>query len=292
MFEIGRNDKCWCGCGKKYKSCHERSDEANLKPFIEKGYPMPTRDLILSPEQIEGVRRSAKITVDILDELEKTIKEGITTLEIDNLYGKLTKEAGGVCACLGYEGYPRNCCISINNVVCHGIPDEKTVLKNGDIVNVDITTIVDGYYSDMSRMYMIGNVSDEAKQLVEVTKDCMYKGIETIKPYIPVGEIGNTINDITDKYGYGVVRALCGHGVGLDFHCEPMVNHFRMNRKTMILVPGMILTVEPMINAGDYEVEVSQEDGWTVTTKDGSLSAQWEHTVLVTEDGYEILTKR
>ncbi len=292
MFEIGRNDKCWCGCGKKYKACHERSDEDNLRPFVEKGYPMPSRDLILSPEQIEGIKKSAKVSVAIMDELDTFIKEGITSLDIDNLVALRTKEAGGVCACLNYEGFPKNCCVSINDVVCHGIPDADTVLKNGDIVNVDITTIIDGYYSDMSRMYMIGNVSEEAKQLVEVTKDCMYKGIEAVKPYTPVGEIGNVINDIADKFGYGVVRALCGHGVGLDFHCEPMVNHFRTNRKTMILVPGMVLTVEPMINAGSYDCQVSEEDGWTVTTKDGSLSAQWEHTVLVTENGCEILTKR
>jgi methionine aminopeptidase, type I len=291
MFEIGRNDKCWCGCGKKYKACHERSDEQNLNQFIQMGYPMPTRDLILSPEQIDGVRKSAKVSVAIMDEISKIVKEGISTLEIDEYYGKLTKEAGGICACLNYEGYPRNCCISINDVVCHGIPDANTILKNGDIVNIDITTILDGYYADMSRMFMIGNVSEDARKLVEVTKDCMYKGIEAIKPYTPVGEIGNVINDIADENGYGVVRALCGHGVGLDFHNEPMVNHFRTNRKTMVLVPGMVITVEPMINAGNYDCKVSQEDGWTVTTKDGSLSAQWEHTVLVTEDGYEILTK-
>lgn len=291
MFEIGRNDKCWCGSGKKYKACHNRSDEANLSPYIKKGYPIPDRSLILSPEQIEGVRKSAKVTVGIMNELEKIVKEGISTLEIDEYYGKLTKEAGGICACLNYEGYPRNCCISVNDVVCHGIPSADQILKDGDIVNIDITTIFDGYYADMSRMYMIGNVSDKARQLVEVTKECMYKGIETIKPYTPVAEIGNTINDITDKYGYGVVRALCGHGVGLDFHTDPMVNHFRTKGKSLVLVPGMVITVEPMINEGNYDVSVSNKDGWTVTTKDGSLSAQWEHTVLVTETGYEILTQ-
>jgi methionyl aminopeptidase len=165
------------------------------------------------------------------------------------------------------------------------------VLKEGDILNVDITTILDGYYSDMSRMYMIGNVSAEAKQLVEVTKECMYAGIDIIKPYQPVSIIGNTINDITDKYNYGIIRALCGHGVGLDFHSDPIVNHYRSKKKSMILVPGMVLTVEPMINAGSFECDVDRVDDWTVRTRDGSLSAQWEHTVVVTETGAEILTK-
>ncbi len=289
MFEIGRNEKCWCGCGKKYKACHERSDEQNLSKFVTEGYPIPTRELILSPEQIEGIRKSAEVSVAIMDELDTFIKEGITTREIDELVAKRTKEAGGLCADLGYEGFPKSCCVSINEVVCHGIPDDR-VIKDGDILNVDITTILNDYYSDMSRMYMIGNVSDNAKKLVEVTKECMLKGIDAIKPYMPVGEIGNVINDIADKNGYGVVRALCGHGVGLNFHNDPMVNHFRTDRKTMILVPGMVFTVEPMINEGSFDCKVSAEDGWTVTTTDGKLSAQWEHTVLVTEDGYEILT--
>lgn len=290
MFKISRNERCWCGSGKKYKVCHESSDEANLKEFVQKGYPIPDRQLILSPEQIEGIRESAKVSVAIMDELDSFVKEGITTLEIDNLVAKRTKEAGGICACLNYEGFPKNCCTSINNVVCHGIPD-NTVLKDGDIVNVDITTILNGYYSDMSRMYMIGNVSNDAKQLVDVTKECMYAGIEAIKPYEPVSVIGNTINDITDKYNYGIIRALCGHGVGLNFHNDPIVNHYRSSRKSMILVPGMVLTVEPMINAGGFECDVDPVDGWTVRTRDGSLSAQWEHTVLVTETGAEIITK-
>lgn len=289
MFEIGRNDKCWCGCGKKYKVCHERSDEQNLAKFIKEGYPLPKRNLILSPSQIEGIKKSARVSVAIMDELDTFVKEGITTGDIDSLVAKRTKEAGGFCADLGYEGFPKSCCVSINDVVCHGIPGDR-VIKNGDILNVDITTILDGYYSDMSRMYMIGDVADNARKLVDVTRECMLKGIDIIKPYMPVGEIGNVINDIADENGYGVVRALCGHGVGLDFHNDPMVNHYRTDSKTMVLVPGMVFTVEPMINEGTYDCNVSQEDGWTVTTADGKLSAQWEHTVLVTETGYEILT--
>jgi methionyl aminopeptidase len=289
MFKLGRNDKCWCGSGRKYKTCHERSDEERLKPLMEQGYPMPERQLLLNPEQIEGVRKSAAVSVSIMDALDDFIKEGVTTDEINTLVEKMTKEAGAIAAPLNYEGFPKSVCTSINDVICHGIPD-NTVLKNGDIINVDVTTILNGYYSDMSRMYMIGDVSDEARKLVEVTKECMDEGIKCIKPYMPVGEIGNVIHDIADKHGYSVVRALCGHGVGLDFHSDPVVNHFRTNKKTMILVPGMMITVEPMINAGDFDCEILDDD-WTVVTKDGSLSAQWEHTVLITENGAEIITK-
>lgn len=290
MFKLGRNDKCWCGSGKKYKQCHERKDEEILFPLEKQGYPMPNKSLILNEEQINGIRESAKISVRIMDELDKFIKEGVSTEEIDNLVHKMTIDAGAIPAPLNYNGFPKSCCTSINNVICHGIPCKTDILKSGDIINVDVTTILNGYYSDMSRMYMIGEVSDEARKLVEVTKECMEEGIKAIKPYTPVGNIGNLINDIADEHNYGVVRALCGHGVGLDFHTEPMVEHFRTKAKTMIMVPGMVFTVEPMINAGGYACEVLDDD-WTVVTKDNSLSAQWEHTVLVTEDGFEILTK-
>lgn len=289
MFKLGRNDKCWCGSGRKYKACHERSDEEILKPLMEQGYPMPGKELLLTHEQIEGVKKSAEVSVAIMDTLDEFVKEGVTTNEINTLVEQMTREAGGIPAPLNYEGFPKSVCTSVNDVICHGIPNDIP-LKNGDIINVDVTTILNGYYSDMSRMYMIGSVSDEAKRLVEVTKECMDEGIRCIKPYMPVGEIGNVINDIADKNGYSVVRALCGHGVGLDFHCDPVVNHFRTTKKSMILVPGMMLTVEPMINAGSFDCEILDDD-WTVVTKDGSLSAQWEHTVLITENGAEIITK-
>ncbi len=289
MFNIGRNDRCWCGSGKKYKVCHERLDEEKLMPFIAEGYPLPYKELILSPEQIEGVKKCSRVSVAIMDELDSFIKEGVSTDQINDVVEKVTADFGAESADLGYEGFPKSCCTSINNVVCHGIPNKKDILKDGDIINVDVTTKLNGYFSDMSRMYMIGNVSDEARQLTEVTKKCMDEGIACIKPYMPVGEIGNVINDIADKYNYGVVRALCGHGVGLVFHGDPMVNHYRTDDKTMILVPGMMLTVEPMINAGTYNVKIA-DDGWTVLTADGSLSAQWEHTLLVTETGVEIIT--
>lgn len=224
-----------------------------------------------------------------MNEVDKFIKEGITTNDINNLVHKMTVDAGAIPATLGYEGFPKSVCTSLNNVVCHGIPDE-TVLKSGDILNVDITTILNGYYSDMSRMYLVGDVSDEAKRLVDVTKQCMFAGINAVKPYMPVSEIGKAINEITDREGYSIIRDLSGHGVGLEFHNDPVVEHYRTDRKTMIMVPGMVFTVEPMINQGTFECEVLDDD-WTVVTKDGKLSAQWEHTVLVTENGVEIITE-
>jgi methionyl aminopeptidase len=289
MFKISRNEKCWCGSGKKYKVCHERSDEKNLGEYASNGYIIPDKSLILKAEQIEGIKESAKLSVKIMDELDKFIEEGITTEDINKFVHKMTVDAGAYPAPLDYEGFPKSVCTSLNNVVCHGIPD-GTVLKSGDILNVDVTTILNGYYSDMSRMYLIGDVSDEAKRLVEVTKECMLAGIKAVSPYTPVSEIGNAINEITDREGYSIIRALSGHGVGLEFHNEPIIEHFRTDKKSMIMVPGMVFTVEPMINEGTFECEVL-DDGWTVVTKDGKLSAQWEHTVLVTETGVEIITE-
>lgn len=290
MFNLERNEPCWCGSGKKYKSCHIRQDEEKLMPYQKQGYPIPNKNLILNQKQIEGIEKSAKLTKSILDEVGKYIKEGISTLEINDLVHKLTIDAGAIPAPLNYRGFPKSCCTSINNVICHGIPSKKDILKDGDIINVDITSILDGYYADMSRMYMIGNVSDNAKKLIEVTKECLMAGIEAVKPYEPVSKIGDVINDIADKNGYGVVRALTGHGVGLKFHEEPNINHFRTNTKSMIMVPNMVFTIEPMINEGTYDCYVG-DDNWTVYTKDGKLSAQWEHTILVTETGYKILTE-
>jgi len=250
---------------------------------------MPDKSLILSPEQIQGIKTSAKLSIKIMDEVDNIVKEGITTNEIDKLVHKMTIDAGAIPATLNYNGFPKSVCTSINNVVCHGIPD-NTVLKSGDIINVDITTNLNGYYSDMSRMYMIGEVSDEAKRLVEVTKECMFAGINAIKPYMPVSEVGRVINDITDREGFSVVRDLSGHGVGLNFHNDPIVEHFRTNKKTMIMVPGMVFTVEPMINQGNFQCDILDDD-WTVVTVDGKLSAQWEHTIVVTETGAEIITQ-
>ena len=255
-----------------------------------KGHLVPSRDLIKTPEQIEGIRRSGVVNTGVLDLIEKEIHEGMTTAQIDRLVFDYTVSHGAIPAPLNYEGFPKSVCTSINEVVCHGIPSEKEILRDGDIINVDVSTILDGYFSDASRMFMIGNVSPEKRRLVEVTKECLEIGMEAAKPFGFVGDIGNAIQHHAEKNGYSVVRDLCGHGVGLKFHEEPEVTHFGRKGTGMLLVPGMVFTIEPMINMGRYDVYIDSDDGWTVLTDDGLPSAQWEHTFVMTETGLEILT--
>lgn len=255
-----------------------------------KGHLVPSRDLIKTPEQIEGIRRSGVVNTGVLDLIEKEIHEGMTTVQIDRLVFDYTVSHGAIPAPLNYEGFPKSVCTSINEVVCHGIPSEKEILRDGDIINVDVSTILDGYFSDASRMFMIGNVSPEKRRLVEVTKECLEIGMEAAKPFGFVGDIGNAIQHHAEKNGYSVVRDLCGHGVGLKFHEEPEVTHFGRKGTGMLLVPGMVFTIEPMINMGRYDVYIDSDDGWTVLTDDGLPSAQWEHTFVMTETGLEILT--
>jgi len=252
------------------------------------GYHIPHKNLIKTKEQIDGIRKASQMTKDILDMLEGRIKAGVTTLQVNEWVHEYTIKHGAKPAPLNYLNFPKSCCTSPNNVICHGIPD-KTVLKNGDIINVDVTTIVDGYFGDASRMYMIGEPSEQAKQLVKITKECLELGIEQVKPLNDLNNIGKVIEQHALKNGYSVVRNYCGHGVGLKFHEKPEVMHYRQKKKGTLLMPGMIFTIEPMINEGKYEC-VILNDGWTAVTKDGKLSAQWEHTVLVTENGVEILT--
>ena len=255
-----------------------------------KGHLVPSRKLIKTPEQIEGIRRSGVVNTGVLDLIAQEIKEGMSTAAIDKLVYDYTVSHGAIPAPFNYEGFPKSVCTSINDVVCHGIPDEKEILRDGDIVNVDVSTILDGYYSDASRMFMIGNVSPEKKRLVEVTKECLQIGMEAAKPFGFVGDIGYAIQKHAQKNGYSVVRDLCGHGVGLAFHEEPEVLHFGRKGTGMLLVPGMVFTIEPMINMGRYEVYIDEDDGWTVLTDDGLPSAQWEHTFVMTDHGLEILT--
>ena len=245
--------------------------------------------LIKRPTQIEGIRRAAAINNACLDEVARHIKAGMTTLDIDKIVSKFTAEAGGICAPLNYEGYPKSVCTSINEEVCHGIPSRYRKLHNGDIINVDCTTIVDGYYADASRMFMIGEVSPERKRLVEETKKCLEIGIAAAQPWATVGDIGYAIQKYAQSCGYSVVRDLGGHGVGLDFHEEPFVAHVGKRNTGMVLVPGMVITIEPMINAGKAAVVIDAYNDWTIYTKDKSDSAQWEHTILITETGNEIL---
>ncbi len=245
--------------------------------------------IIKTPEQIEGIRRSSKLAAATLDMIAGYVKPGITTEELDNVCNAFILKNGGVSACIGYNGYPKFTCISIGDVVCHGIPNGKTVLKDGDIVNVDVTTIVDGYFGDTSRTYLVGNVSSAAKKLVETAKKCLDVGISEVRPGNRFGNIGYAIANYAEKLGYGVVREYTGHGTGIRFHEEPYVVHKAPKDSGAKMEPGMIFTIEPMINMGTHKTKLLS-DGWTVKTQDGKLSAQFEHTVLVTEDGCEILT--
>lgn len=289
MFKkLERNVPCWCGSGKKYKSCHMSFDEKVIQYQME-GHIIPDRDMIKTKEQIDGIRESGKINIAVLDYVVEHIREGMTTEEIDRLVYEETKRLGGIPAPLHYDGYPKSVCTSVNHQVCHGIPSEDVVLKNGDIVNIDVSTIYQGYFSDSSRMICIGEVSEEAVRMVRVAKECMEKGIEQVKPWNFLGDVGEAVHNHALANGCTVVREIGGHGVGLEFHEDPFVSYVTKKGTEMLLVPGMVFTIEPMINQGTEEIYIDDENGWTAYTDDGKLSAQWEVTIAVTEDGYEIL---
>ena len=286
-----RNDECWCGSGLKYKKCHLEFDE-KINFLRSKGKITPLKRMIKNAKQIEGIRKAAEINSGLLDLAEENIKEGMTTEEINKMVHKYTIDHGAIPADLNYEGFPKSVCISINDEVCHGIPSTDRILKDGDIVNVDATTNLNGYFADASRMFMIGNVSEENKKLVQVTKECLEKAISIIKPFeTTLGDIGAVIAEHAKNNHYTVVREFCGHGVGLAIHEDPTVLHYGKRGTGMVLVPGMVFTIEPMINAGDRKIFIDKKSGWIVKTKDGSYSAQWVHTLLVTNDGVEIISK-
>jgi len=286
--KLERNDFCWCGSGKKYKMCHFNLDE-RIRLYKMKGCIVPNRRIIKSSTQIDGIRESGKVNIEILDYITEHIDVGMSTNEIDRLIYNKTIELGGVPATLGYEGFPKSVCTSINNEVCHGIPSDKVILKDGDILNVDVSTIVKGYFSDSSRMYCLGAVSSERKRLVDVTRQAIYIGLEYAKAWNFLGDIGQAIKDFAGSNGYSVVKEIGGHGVGIEFHEEPFVSYVSKRGTEMLLVPGMVFTIEPMINVGKADVVIEDENGWIIRTKDGKDSAQWEVTVLITENGYEIL---
>ena len=264
--------------------------DRKILAFQEEGFLVPSRKLIKTPEQIEGIRRSGVVNTGVLDLVAQEIHAGMTTLEIDEMVYDYTVSHGAIPAPLNYEGFPKSVCTSINEVVCHGIPNEFDVLEEGDIINVDVSTILDGYYSDASRMFVIGQTTPEKQKLVDVARECREIGMKAARPFGFVGDIGNAIEKHARKNGFSIVRDLCGHGVGLEFHEEPDVEHFGRKGTGMLLVPGMVFTIEPMVNMGDWRVFVDEEDGWTVVTEDELPSAQWEHTFLMTENGLEILT--
>ena len=285
----GRNDACWCGSGKKYKKCHMDFDR-KIHEYQLSGAEVPPHSLLKTPAQLDGIRESAKINIAVLDYVAEHIRAGITTEEIDKWVYEQTVLRGGIPAPLNFEGYPKSVCTSIDEVVCHGIPSPDRVLKDGDIINIDCSTVLNGFFSDSSRMFCIGEVSPEKKRLVEVAKQSLQIGLEQVKPWGFLGDMGDAINRFIMSNGYSVVRDIGGHGIGLEFHEEPWVSYVSKPGTEMLMVPGMVFTIEPMINMGSFEVYQDEDDGWTIYTEDGKPSAQWEVEVLVTEDGCEILS--
>lgn len=288
MEKPGRNDPCWCGSGKKYKKCHIDFDE-KIEEFEVAGHIVPSHEILKNAEQIEKIKESAKINIAVLDYVAEHIKAGISTAEIDKWVYDITTKMGGVPAPLNFEGFPKSVCTSINNEVCHGIPSEDVIIKDGDIINVDVSTNLNGYFSDSSRMFCIGNVSEESRKLVEETKNAVYEGLKQVKPWGFLGDMDQAVNDYVKSKGYSVVREVGGHGIGLEFHEDPWVSYISKKGTEMLMVPGMIFTIEPMVNAGKPDIFVDEDNGWTIYTEDNSMSAQWEIQVLVTEDGYETI---
>ena len=286
----GRNDPCWCGSGKKWKKCHFPQNNPQVKPQLKEEYLERYHILLKTPEQITGIRRSCQLAASILDKTCQAAKAGITTLELNDLAHQLHLQAGAIPACLnyGYPPFPKSICTSLNDVICHGIPDH-TKLKEGDIINIDVTCILNGYYGDCSRMVMIGDVEAEKKLVVDVAYDCLMMSIAKLKPGLPISIVGDTIEPYANSKGCSVVNQFVGHGVGVEFHEGPQVPHNK-NSLNIPLVPGMTFTIEPMINAGVRDAVIDPHDQWTARTKDGKPSAQWEHTILITENGYEVLT--
>ena len=288
-MNLNRNDHCWCGSNKKYKNCHLQFDE-KINSYRLKGHIVPPRSIIKTPEQIEKIKESCAINTAVLDLVSKNIKAGMSTEEINTIVHDFTVSQGAIPAPLNFQGYPKSVCTSINDEVCHGIPSEDIILEEGDIVNVDVSTIYNGYFSDASRMFKIGNVHPDLEKLVRVSKECLDKGLEAAKPWGHLGDIAEAVQKHAEANGYSVVREFGGHGVGLEFHETPFVSHVGKKGTGMLLVPGMIFTIEPMINMGSPDIFIDEADGWTVLTEDGYPSSQWEYTVLVTETGIEVLT--
>lgn len=243
-------------------------------------------------EELEKMRIAGRLTAEVLEIIEPYVVPGVTTAELDRIcHNHIVNVQKAIPAPLNYKGFPKSICSSVNQVVCHGIPSEKKVLKNGDIVNLDITVIKDGYYGDSSKMFCVGDVPEHAHRLINVCQESLYKAIKLVRPGARLGDIGHVIQQHAERNYYSVVRDYCGHGIGTEFHQEPQVLHFGRPNTGLELKAGMTFTIEPMLNAGKHQTKV-KKDGWTVETRDGRLSAQWEHTLAVTEDGVEVLTAR
>lgn len=288
MNKLGRNDLCWCQSGIKYKKCHAVFD-SRLEDYRHRGAIVPSHDIIKTPAQIQGIRESARINIAVLDYVSAHIKAGITTEQINEWVYEQTVKHHAIPATLNYDGYPKSVCTSINEQVCHGIPSDDIVLRGGDIINVDVSTIHNGFFSDSSRMFCIGEVSADKKRLVEIARESLQIGLAQVKPWTFLGDMGQAIHDFAVANGYTVVQEIGGHGIGLEFHEDPWVSYVSRKGTEMLMVPGMVFTIEPMINMGTDEIYTDEANGWVVYTADGQPSAQWEVQVLVTEDGYEIL---
>ena len=288
MRKYRKDEVCWCGSGKMYGECHMEFDK-KIMMFKKRFHKVPERNIIKNEQQLNGMRESSKINMAVLDYVAQNIHEGMTTQDIDNLVYEKTKEFGAIPAPLNYQGFPKSVCTSINDQVCHGIPSDNVRLIDGDIINVDCSTIYNGYFADSSRMFTIGNVSTEKLKLVEVAKECVYKGLEQVKPWGHLGDVAQAVNDHARSNGYTVVREVGGHGIGLEFHEEPFVSYVIKKGTGMVMAPGMVFTIEPMINMGSADIYIDEVNEWTIYTDDEQPSAQWEIMVLVTETGHEVL---
>lgn len=286
-FKVGRNDPCPCGSGLKFKKCC--LDIGGVEPInLKKLYTQKYKIRFKKEKDVEGIKRAGRLVIDTLNLVEAEIRPGITTDDINTLVHEFTIQNNAIPATLNYKSYPKSVCVSVNEVICHGIP-RKRVLKEGDIVNVDVTPILNGYYADASKTFFVGTPGSEAKKIVRVARESLRRGMSMVRPENTIGDIGWAIQKYAEGEGCSVVREFVGHGVGFEFHEPPQVPHFGKKGEGIDLVPGMVVTIEPMINLGQRYLTVL-EDKWTAVTKDGSLSAQFEQTILVTANGFESLT--
>lgn len=286
-FTGGRNAPCPCGSGRKYKKCCLGKGKPSPDD-IKRQYMEKYRIRLKQPSDVEAIRRAGRLALDILDQVESVLRPGMTTDEINTLVHKTTIKRGAIPAPLNYRGFPKSVCVSINEVICHGIPGER-VIDDGDIVNVDVTPVLDGYYADVNKTFFVGKPGSGARKIVRAARESLRRGMLAVKPGNTIGDIGAAIQAYAEKEGCSVVREFVGHGVGFDFHEPPQVPHFGRSGEGIVLVPGMVFTIEPMINLGERHLTIL-DDNWTAVTRDGSLSAQFEQTVLVTDKGYESLT--
>lgn len=289
FMERNLSEPCWCGSGLAHRDCHRAFDE-KWEEMRQAGHTLPSRDMIKNARQIEAIRESGKVNIAVLDYVAKHIGEGITTGQIDQWVYRETVNRGAVPAPLNYNGFPRSVCTSINEEVCHGIPSNEVTLKSGDIINVDVSTILNGFFSDSSRMFLIGTVSEEKRRLVQVARECVEEGLKAVKPWGFLGDMAERVHEHARANGYSVVRQIGGHGIGLAFHESPWVGYVGRRGTGMVMAPGMVFTIEPMINMGRPAVFQDAENGWTIYTRDGKPSAQWEIQVAVTEQGAQVLS--